>query len=363
VNGLSIGPLYAYLADPMSAGASHRPRRRAILAASIIALVIAALIPVYRLQHLSWLQAVAAAFFFVAPCVLLGWAVWRLLTRKRRARPVALALGMHVLTALAFSGAWTLAFTGLGYLVSNLITMEFLRDGAVWQFVWGLVIYGALVQAARAQENLRARELAAAGAELQALRAQLDPHFLFNTLHSLTQLAREDPVATQDALERFGELMRYVLRSGRDATADVSLEEELDFVRDYLALEKLRLGDRLRVIEDIDADALELSLPPLLLQPLVENAVRHGLAPRREGGTIRLKAQLAKDMLAIEIADDGGGAEPEAWRRAAGLGLKAVDRQLQTRFPRRGELAITTGPQAGFSARLRFPARPLKRAP
>jgi Histidine kinase len=347
----------------MSVSASNRPRPRSILAASIVTLTIAALIPVYRLQDLSWLQAIAAAFFFVSPCVLLGWAVWRLLTRKRRARPIGLALGVHILTALAFSGAWTLAFTGLAYLVANRITVEFLRDGAVWQFVWGLVIYGALVQAARAQENLRARELAAAGAELQALRAQLNPHFLFNTLHSLTQLAREDPVATQDALVRFGELMRYVLKSGRDATADVSLEEELDFVRDYLALEKLRLGSRLHVIEDIEADALELSLPPLLLQPLVENAVRHGLAPRRKGGTIRLKANLADDMVAIEVADDGDGAEPEAWRRARGLGLKAVDRQLRARFPQNSELTITTRPQAGFSARLRFPARPLQRAP
>ena len=347
----------------MSVSASNHPRRKSILAASIVALVIAALIPVYRLQNLTWLQASAASFFFVAPCVLLGWAFWRLLTRRRRVRPLGLALGMHALMALAFSGVWTLAFTGLAYLVSNRVSVEFLRDGAVWQFVWGLVIYGALVQAARAQENLRARELAAAGAELQALRAQLDPHFLFNTLHSLTQLAREDPVATQDALERFGELMRYVLKAGRDATADVSFEEELDFVRDYLALEKLRLGDRLRVIEDIDADALEIPLPPLLLQPLVENAVRHGIAPRREGGTIRLNARLAGDMLAIEIVDDGDGAAPEAWRRAKGLGLEAVTRQLQARFPQRGELAITTRPQSGFSAQLRIPAQPLMRAP
>jgi hypothetical protein len=347
----------------MSVSASNPSRRKTILAASIIAFVTAALIPVYRLQDLSWLQASAASFFFVAPCVLLGWAAWRLLTRKRRAQPFGRALGMHVLAALAFSGAWTIAFTGLAWLVSNTVTAGFLREGAVWQFVWGLVIYGALVQAARAQENLRARELAAASAELQALRSQLNPHFLFNTLHSLTQLAREDPIATQDALERFGELMRYVLKSGRDAPADVSLEEELEFVRDYLALEKLRLGDRLRVIEDIEADALEVSLPPLLLQPLVENAVRHGIAQRREGGTIQLKARLEEDVLAIEIVDDGDGAEPQAWRGAQGLGLRAVNRQLEARFSQRGELTITTRPQSGFSARLRIPAQPLLPAP
>jgi LytS/YehU family sensor histidine kinase len=229
--------------------------------------------------------------------------------------------------------------------------------GALWQFVWGLVIYGGLAQAARAQQRLRAQEVATAGAELQALRAQLNPHFLFNTLHALTQLVREDPIATQDALERFGALMRYVLDAGRRAIEDVPLQDEIGFVRNYLALERLRLGDRLRVFEDLDPDALELAVPPLLLQPLVENAVRHGLAPRSDGGTIRLTARARDGVLAIEVSDDGGGGEPDAWRRSSGLGLKSVRRQLEARFPRGSHLEIVTTPSAGFAVRLRMPAR------
>jgi sensor histidine kinase YesM len=249
-------------------------------------------------------------------------------------------------------------FSGLVYLLVRPESLAgFLRRGALWQFIWGLVIYGGIAQAARAQQRLQEQERAAADAELQALRAQLNPHFLFNTLHSLTQLAREDPFATQDALERFGALMRYVLEAGRHATDDVPLEDEMGFVRHYLAVERLRLGDRLRVVEDIDPEVLEFGVPPLLLQPLVENAVRHGLAPRRDGGTIRLTAQAREGELVVEIADDGVGAESEGWRRSGGLGLQSVRRQLETHWPGRGQLEISTGPRAGFAVRLRMPAR------
>jgi len=337
--------------------------RKSWLAIAAGLAVIAVLIPVYRLQSLSWLLAVAASCLFVVPAVLFGWLAWRRLMRRGRIEPMARALAVHAFTAVAFSLAWTLVFCGTVYLLRPQVMLAFIREGAIWQFVWGLIIYGVLVQAARTQERLKEQQLAAANAELQALRAQLNPHFLFNTLHSLTQLAREDPVATQEALERFGELMRYVLNAGRDATADAALEDELAFVRNYLSLERLRFGDRLRIIEDIDPETLELALPPLLLQPLVENAVRHGLAPRRAGGTIRLTARAPDTTLVIEVSDDGAGAEIDGWRGAGGLGLKAVERQLNTRFPQSGELVVTTAPRAGFTATLRMPARLPTRGP
>jgi len=264
---------------------------------------------------------------------------------------------VYGLTAIAFSSAWTLVFTTVTHVMTGReLTAAFLKGGAVWQFVWGLPICGVLVYAARAEKQLKERELAAAAAELQALRAQLNPHFLFNTLHSLTQLAREDPVATQEALERFGELMRYVLQSGRKSADDVALEEEIEFLRSYLALERLRLGERLRVVESIDPEALELAVPPLLLQPLVENAVRHGLAPLRNGGTVSLSVRTTASDLVIEVSDDGKGAMPDTWQRSNGLGLKAVARQLNARFPGASELSITSGLDAGFAVRLKMPA-------
>jgi Histidine kinase/Histidine kinase-, DNA gyrase B-, and HSP90-like ATPase len=329
----------------------------ALVGSAAVALL-AVLIPVFRLQNLSWGHAIAAGVLFVAPCVLLASAVWRVLMRHTDPKPLGRTLARHAVTAVAFSLSWTIVFSGLVYLLVRPESLAaFLRRGALWQFIWGLVIYGGIAHAARAQQRLHEQERAAANAELQALRAQLNPHFLFNTLHSLTQLAREDPIATQDALERFGALMRYVLEAGRHATDDVPLEDEMGFVRHYLAVERLRLGDRLRVVEDIDPEALELGVPPLLLQPLVENAVRHGLAPRRDGGTIRLIAQARDGELVVEIADDGVGAEPEGWRRSGGLGLQSVRRQLEAHWPGRGHLEISTGPHAGFAVRLRMPAR------
>jgi LytS/YehU family sensor histidine kinase len=264
---------------------------------------------------------------------------------------------MHAVTATAFSVAWTLPLIVLVYVIRNEVNPAYLRNGAVWQLLWGLVIYCVLMFAARAYRRMREQELAATAAELQALRSQLDPHFLFNTLHSLTQLAHEDPNATQDALQRFGELMRHLLKSGREACACIPLERELEFVRHYLALEKLRLGERLLVTEHIEPETLELAVPPLLLQPLVENAIRHGLAPRLQGGTVRLSASLAADQLLIVVADDGEGAEPGRIGESKGLGLKAVTRQLHAHFPGQGEMTVATERQRGFAVALRMPAR------
>jgi hypothetical protein len=344
----------------ISAGSSRRGPRW-VAAASAVA--IAALIPVYRLQSLSWLQAAAAALIFVATCVLLAWGVWHILAKGRDGASPARALTRHVVTAFAFSAAWTAAFTGFVYLLRPDDTLTFLRGGGLWQFVWGMVIYAALAAAARMQRRLRERELAAAGAELQALRAQLNPHFLFNTLHSLTQLAREDPAATQEALVTFGALMRYVLDAGRDAAGEVALEDEIRFVRGYLELERLRLGERLRVVEEFDPEALELAVPPLLLQPLVENAVRHAIAPLRAGGTLRISARVNGTVLAIDVEDDGAGADRSACRRSTGLGLRAVERQLAARFGARARMEIETAPRRGFAARVVMPARLWKAVP
>jgi hypothetical protein len=320
-------------------------------------LFVAVLIPVYRVQELSWPEAVAAAITFVVPCFLFGWVVWRLLIRGPKAQTRIRAFLVHTAGAIAFSVAWTLPLILLVYVIRNEVSPAYLRDGAVWQLLWGLVIYCVLMFAARAYRRMREKELAATTAELQVLRAQLDPHFLFNTLHSLTQLAHEDPDATQDALQRFGELMRYLLKSGREAGARIPLEQELEFVRHYLALEKLRLGDRLLVTEDIEPETLELAVPPLLLQPLVENAIRHGLAPRPQGGTVRVSSSLAADRLLIVVGDDGEGTEPGRISESKGLGLKAVTRQLHAHFPGEAEMTVDTERQRGFTVTLRMPAR------
>ena len=194
-----------------------------------------------------------------------------------------------------------------------------------------------------------------------ARSAQLNPHFLFNALHSITALVRVDPAAGERALEEFAALLRYVLDVNRERNEEVTLEAELGFVRTYLALERLRLGDRLRVVEEIDPDALECLVLAFSLQPLVENAIRHGIAPRAGTGTLRLAASVVEDDLMLEVADDGPGAEATRVADAQGLGLAAVRQRLETRWGPGVRMEIVTAPYNGFLVRLRAAATPVLR--
>jgi sensor histidine kinase YesM len=136
----------------------------------------------------------------------------------------------------------------------------------------------------------------------------------------------------------------------------VPLGDELAFVRDYLALERLRLGDRLRVTELVDDEALECALPALTLQPLVENAVKHAVAPRAEGGTLRILARVEpEETLRLEVGDDGPGALPSDVPASEGLGLRLVRQRLETRYQGRASLSIETRPGAGFKVVVRVP--------
>ena len=204
--------------------------------------------------------------------------------------------------------------------------------------------------AAQVAEELRVR------AELQALRARLDPHFLFNTLHSIQALVRTDARTAEHALETFGALMRYVLDTERDARTEVTLEEELGFVRSYLALERLRLGDRLHVVEEIQEDALECRVLALTLQPLVENAIRHGIAPRVRGGTLRLAAHVEEDRLEVLVGDDGQGGDPAALANADGLGFRVVQQRLRARYGAAARVDVTAAPHEGWLVRISVPA-------
>src|SRR5439155_1350000 len=143
----------------------------------------------------------------------------------------------------------------------------------------------------------------AATAQLAALRAQINPHFLFNSLNSIAQLIRADPDRAEACVERLAEMFRYVLRYGEKDF--VPLAEELEMARAYLDIERARFGDRLRVETHVDPPSLQHLIPNLILQPLVENAVRHGLSRKRGGGTVRIDARLADGCLELSVGDDG----------------------------------------------------------
>ena len=242
---------------------------------------------------------------------------------------------------------------------------SFRREGSFQGgFFTGLLIYvtiAGIVYAVQTTERLRAEEARATRAEtlrtraeLEALRAQLNPHFLFNTLHSLMALVRHDPIAAEDALERLASLLRHTLMTMKDAE-DVVLSEELDFVENYLALEHLRLGDRLRFEKNVEADTLTCRLPPFTLQPLIENSIRHAIAIQPRGGLLQIKAVRRNGILCLGVLDDGPGANLEEVEASNGIGVRTVRQRLMTRYGDQASFRLQTQPGKGFSVRMEIP--------
>lgn len=235
-----------------------------------------------------------------------------------------------------------------------------------WQIASSLFIYGLIAgvsYAIRGSWGARDQRLVAeraeklrAQAELAALRAHINPHFLFNTLHSVTQLLRAEPERAEAALDRLSDLFRYALRLDRDQVETVTLEDEWRFSASYLWLEQMRMGDRLHVASSLSDDALLCNIPPFTLQPLIENAVRHGLSPKVGSGTLCVKATEDAGTLRIEVADDGVGANPEALADSHGIGVRAVRQRLQARYGAKAALHVDGAPEKGIKVVVTMPA-------
>jgi len=278
------------------------------------------------------------------------------------------ALG-HLLGAAAYGSAWAAGILLLiwrafgGDLAS---AVERARSWWAWQAFFGFLVYWVVAgvtwardAARRARERDRAfleADALRVRAELSALRGQLDPHFLFNTLHSVAVLTRHDAAAAATALERLADLLRYVLDVQRGARDEVPLADELGFIDAYLALEGLRHGDRLRVVREFEPAALARHVPSLTLQPLVENALRHGIAERAAGGTVTLRGRVDGGTLVLEVADDGAGAAALDPPRGTGIGLRTIRERLRAKFGAAASLDVRTAPGAGFHVTLRLPA-------
>jgi len=205
--------------------------------------------------------------------------------------------------------------------------------------------------------RLRAAHLReqATRAELQALQARINPHFFFNTLNTISALAEDDPRRAAEIVQKLAELFRYTFKVAE--SGPVPLAEELDFVGRYLTIEQARFGDRLRVVRDVEPAALSVPVPGLILQPLVENAVGHGIAPLRHGGTVRIAARCGAGVLVVEVADDGRGLPPGRDPVREGHGLDNVRQRLLTLYGEGGALDLGPGEGGrGTMARTRIPA-------
>lgn len=195
------------------------------------------------------------------------------------------------------------------------------------------------------------RELAVA-AQLAALRAQLNPHFLFNSLNSIAELVRTDPERAEECIERLAEILRYVLQ--RTQGDLVPLSDELRIAHAYLEIEKARFGDALSVETHIEERARGVLLPGLTLQPLVENAVNHGISRKVGGGLITIEAVLRGGDLCIAVRDTGIGMNQSA-PFDRGVGLRNLRERLTRRYGQRYEPVVRSGPEGGTSITLRVP--------
>jgi len=185
----------------------------------------------------------------------------------------------------------------------------------------------------RNEKKLEQQQLRLNEARLAALSRQINPHFLFNTLNSVTSLIRQDPDQARQVVYKLSKILRRLLRQQENLTA---LREELSFIDDYLAIEMVRFGEKLRVVKDIDPATLDMLVPSMLLQPIVENSIRHGLSNKVEGGTVRIRSRIiaAAGKLQILVEDDGVGI-PEAKLATLfeqGIGVSNVNERLKVLF-------------------------------
>jgi two-component system LytT family sensor kinase len=197
-------------------------------------------------------------------------------------------------------------------------------------------------------------------ARLDALQRQINPHFLFNTLNSIASLVRKKPELAREMIVKLGSILRALLR---DHDSYVSLREELKFTDDYLDIEVVRFGaEKLRVVKEIDPRTLEVLVPSILLQPLIENSIKHGLEPRLKGGTVTLRSQLEGDRLRIEVADDGvgiGNQPASALRRTgAGIGMKNVRERLEVLYGDQASFSVVSNPGRGTLVAIEIPVHP-----
>lgn len=225
---------------------------------------------------------------------------------------------------------------------------------------WGLVgvahalrFYERAKDRERREADLQAR---LAQARLQALRMQLNPHFLFNTLNSVASLVQEDAKAAEEMIQSLSDLLRLTLNASD--RQEITVREELHFLDRYLHIEQTRFGPRLRVAKQIEPAALDAIVPILILQPLVENAVKHGIESQLAPGVIGLTVEQVGDKLRLEVANSGRGlaAAPNGGVKE-GVGLSNTRARLKELYGERGVLELRPGKAGGFSAEIRLPWR------
>ena len=321
-------------------------------------------------QPVGWLEAVGRQIPFWAPLIglapmLLAFVRRFPFDRRRWARDSLVHLGVILLAGLLFlvlSAFMALPLEGRALSaknVANAVAAMSIRTLHFHLFMVGAVL--AAIYAIENNRRLREREVHAsrlrgqlAEAQLATLSAQLQPHFLFNTLHSISSLVEEDAKAAQEMIAALSDLLRHGLQG--DKRQLISLEQELVTIDLYLQIEKIRFQDRLREDRQVSKEALATPVPSLLLQPLVENAIRHGIARRQDSGLLEIRGNVHEGRLMLEVLDDGAGlGDWEREGRLEGVGLSNTRRRLAGLYGGRASLTLTVRPPHGSRAMVSIP--------
>ncbi len=279
-------------------------------------------------------------------------------------------VGAHVVSAGAFSVIHVAGMMGTrAILWPNMIVPKNVRWTTFVQRIyltnldWALMTYSAIVGLAYALSYYRESQARAlnsaqletrlAEARLRTLEAELHPHFLFNTLHAISTLLHTQPDAADRMISRLSDLLRITF--ARSGAARVTLQEELEFLQKYLEIEQTRFQDRLTVAFEIDPETLDAEVPRLILQPLVENAIKHGVAPHTGPGTIQIAARRRGDLLCLEVHDNGAGLSVGARAKLqGGVGLSNTRDRLECLYGAAHALEFSDGGE-GLTVAMRFP--------
>jgi signal transduction histidine kinase len=323
-------------------------------------------------QGASWAEILLLS---LAECYL--WAVlalgifrlarWFPLDRRHWLRSLAVHAGAAVVAAVLETGVSmgirSLVLQRLGPPAFSFEVVQFFLSA---KFHSNVLIYGAILGVSLAVDyyrkyrdrELRAIQLQArlAQTQLQVLKMQLHPHFLFNTLNAISALIHQDVDVADRMIARLGDLLRSTLENANKQ--EVPLKEELDFIKPYLEIEQARLGPRLAVTWDVDPDTIDAAVPNLILQPLVENAIRHGVAPRPGAARVEIHVRRADGMLHLEVRDDGPGLAANT--RASfkeGIGLTNTRARLQQLYGSAHRFELGNGKGHGLCVMVSIPFR------
>jgi two-component system, LytTR family, sensor kinase len=250
------------------------------------------------------------------------------------------------------------------YFPRSIYSIESLDNLWVWALIYAATVTAIGIEikvfnSVRIQIKLEEQERLLLHARMESLQNQINPHFLFNTLNSISSLVRFDPDTARDMIFKLATILRRLLSSGE---AFAPLREEFEFIDNYLDIEVVRFGrEKLRVVKELDPASLDVVVPSMLLQPLVENSIKHGLSPKIEGGSIYLRSRVTNSRLIIEVEDDGvgmgGGGQLEEssnWS-GMGIGMANVSERLQVLYGDTARMTIDSHEGKGTLIRIRLP--------